>query len=81
MSLQKHDLVHEFPEHRERIHALKLNDNHFARLFAEYHETDHAVHRIESGAEAATDERLEALKVARLRLKDQLYAMIKADAA
>lgn len=81
MSLQKHDLVHEFPEHRERIHTLKLTDNHFARLFAEYHEADHAVHRIESGAEAATDERLEALKVERLRLKDALYAMIKADAA
>jgi len=35
---EKHDLIHELPEHRERIHDLKMNDHHFARLFDEYHE-------------------------------------------
>lgn len=76
--IEKHDLIHEFPEHRDRIHDLKLSNGHFARLFAEYHDTDHAVHRMETGAEAATDERLETAKRRRLALKDELYAMIKA---
>ena len=53
--LTKHDLVHEFPELRERIHALKMSDAHFARLFEQYHEVDHEVHRIETGAENTSD--------------------------
>ncbi len=75
---EKHDLLHEFPEHRERIHDLKLSDNHFARLFKEYHEVNDDVHRIESGAENTSDEYLENLKKQRLSLKDQLYEMLKA---
>lgn len=74
--IEKHDLLHDLPEHRDRIHALKLGNAHFAKLFAAYHDTDHAVHRIETGAEAASDERLEGLKRERLHLKDALYAMI-----
>ncbi|HBA36205.1 MAG TPA: GTP-binding protein [Gammaproteobacteria bacterium] len=76
MSVEKHDLVHELPEYREKIHDLKMNNAHFARLFEQYHEVDHAVHRIESGAEAAADDYLEGLKKERLALKDQLYALL-----
>lgn len=76
MSLENHSLIHEFPEHRQRIHELKTGDAHFARLFAEYDTVAHDVHRIESGAEAASDERLEALKKQRLSLKDQLFSML-----
>lgn len=59
--LEKHDLIHELPEHREWIHELKLSNAHFAKLFAEYHEVDHEVHRIETGAETTSDELLERL--------------------
>jgi uncharacterized protein YdcH (DUF465 family) len=74
----KHDLVHEFPEFRQKIHYLKLSDQHFARLFSQYHEKDHEVHRIETGAENASDDYLEERKKERLHLKDQLYAILKA---
>jgi len=77
MPLENHSLVNEFPEYRERIHQLKTSDSHFARLFDEYDVAEHAVHRIESGAEAAPDERLEALKKQRLHLKDQLFGLLK----
>lgn len=77
MAPEKHDLVHEFPEHREKIHELKTHNAHFAKLFAEYHEIDHAVHRVESGAEASSDEYLETRKKQRLALKDQLYSMLQ----
>lgn len=78
-SMAKHDLIHEFPEFRDRIHQLKLSDAHFARLFTEYHEKDHEIHRIETGAEAASDMRLEECKKERLYLKDELYAMLLED--
>ncbi len=74
---EKHDLVHELPEHRETIHELKLSNRHFARLFEEYHEVDHEVHRIETGVENTSDEYLEARKKVRLHLKDELYRMIQ----
>ncbi|MCG8669851.1 MAG: YdcH family protein [Pseudomonadales bacterium] len=76
-SLEKHDLLHELPESKEAIHTLKMNNNHFARLFEEYHEVDHEIHRIETGAENTSDEYLETKKKERLSLKDQLFAMIK----
>jgi uncharacterized protein len=76
MQIEKHDLLHEFPEHKERIHHLKMTDNHFSRLFNEYHEIDHEVHKIEEGSENTSDEYLEDLKKKRLNHKDNLYAII-----
>lgn len=77
MSLEKHDLLHELPESKQIIHDLKMNNKHFSRLFDQYHDVDHEVHRIESGAENSSDEYLETKKKERLHLKDQLYAMIQ----
>ena len=78
---EKHDLIHELPEHKEVIHELKMKNNHFARLFDEYHATDHEVHRIESGAETTADDYLELKKKERLKLKDELYQMIQKEIA
>ena len=74
---EKHDLHHEFPEFKEEIHHLKMNDSRFARLFKEYHELDHEVIRIEQGVENTTDEYLEQQKKQRLHLKDALFTMLK----
>jgi len=77
MTLEKHDLHHEFPNFRDEIHYLKMNDNHFARLFNEYHEIDQEVNRIEQGVENTSDEYLEGRKKQRLHLKDSLFVMLK----
>ncbi len=77
MSLEKHDLLREFPDNKETIHSLKMSNNHFARLFDQYHDVDHEVHRIESGIESTSDEYLETKKKHRLKLKDELYHMIR----
>ena len=77
MALEKHDLVHEFPQHKEKIHDLKISNRHFAKLFDEYHNVDHEVHRIEVGAESSSDFYLEERKKIRLNLKDQLLEMIE----
>ena len=77
MSIEKHDLIHELPEFREKIHELKISDRHFAKLFEKYHEVDHEVHHFESGAEHCSDTHLENQKKTRLNLKDQLLAILK----
>jgi uncharacterized protein YdcH (DUF465 family) len=75
--MEKHDLLHEFPLMKEKIHELKLNNVHFKKLFEAYHENDHAIHRIESGAEVSSDENLTDLRKNRLLLKDQIFAYLK----
>lgn len=77
MKVEKHDLHHEFPEYHEQIHHLKMSDLHFAKLFTQYHELDHEIHRIEHGNEVSSDDYLDQLKKQRLSLKDQLFAMLK----
>jgi uncharacterized protein len=76
MIVEAHDLHHEFPELSNKIRELKMNDRHFAKLFDEYHELDQEVRHIEEEKEAASDERLEELKLRRVALKDELYGML-----
>jgi uncharacterized protein len=75
-AMDKHDILHEFPEFKEKIHELKVSDHHFRKLFDEYHELDHQVRRIETGVEATTDEHLTELRKHRVHLKDSIYAML-----
>lgn len=75
---EKHDLLHEFPEHRQTIRNLKMSNTRFARLFDDYHQLDHEVHRIETGVENTSDDYLEERKKQRLHIKDALFAMIRA---
>lgn len=79
--VEAHDLHAEFPEYERLIHALKESDNHFRRLFDEYHEVDKEVHRIESGIENTSDEYAEECKKRRLKLKDKLFEILKSKAA
>lgn len=78
MQNESHDLVHEFPEYREKIHELKESDNHFRALFDEYHIVNKEVHRIEQGVETPSDEYTEDCKKKRLKLKDELFEILKA---
>ena len=78
MDLLNHDLAHEFPEHLEKMRALKVNDAHFARLFAEYDEDNRAIARYELGAAVINDDALEDLKKKRLKTKDEIYQRLLA---
>lgn len=75
--MDKHDLIHEFPKLKEKIHELKVSNNHFRKLFDEYHEVAHGVRRIETGVENTSDDVLNELRKNRLRLKDELYAILQ----
>lgn len=74
--LRNHDLKTEFPNKEELIHQLKMSDNHFAKLFEEYHDVNDEIHRIETGGEHTTDEVLTDLRKQRLHLKDELNAIL-----
>jgi uncharacterized protein len=73
MDLLNHDIAHEFPEHQEKIHGLKTSDAHFAKLFSDYDEDNHAIKKYELGGGAISEEALEELKKKRLSTKDQIY--------
>jgi len=78
MSHVPHELHEEFPQHGERIHALKLSDNHFARLAERYHDVNRAIHRAEAEVEPTSYDILEEMKKQRLHLKDQIATMLRA---
>jgi uncharacterized protein len=71
--MEKHDLLHEFPEHRERIHQLKVEDNHFRKLFDDYHELQNRIYNINAGIETVIEEYAHELKAKLLHLKDTIY--------
>ena len=75
---EHHDLLHELPEYKDKIHELKISNAHFAKLFDKYHEVDHEVRRIEQGIETPADDYTEEVKKKRLALKDELFQMLKA---
>lgn len=78
MFVEHHPLIKEFPEFKTAIHDLKEADDHFARLFVEYHEVDEEVVRMEEEIEPAADHIIEDAKKRRLLLKDELYAILTA---
>ena len=78
MELLNHDLAHEFPQYLEKMRALKATDAHFASLFTRYDAENQTIIKHEQGAGAITDEALEALKKKRLKIKDEIYGILKA---
>ena len=78
MSVEHHDLHHEFPELHDRIHDLKLNDAHFRRLFDEYHELTRSIEKMEDEVTPVSTQTEEQAKVRRVHLKDELYRLLTA---
>ena len=78
MTLDHHPLAKDFPEFKDKIHALKTSDAHFARLEREYEDLDKAIVRLETGIEHSSAADFEAQKLRRVALKDELYALLKA---
>lgn len=81
MSQTPVDFSQEFPEYKDHVHQLKLQDAHFARIFSEYQDCSAQLHRIAQEIETPSDDVVEQLKKQRLHLKDQLVAIIRQKAA
>lgn len=76
MTIEHHDLVHEFPHLRDRIHELKIGNNHFRRLFDEYHELTNGIENMEAEINPVATHTEEEAKIRRVHLKDELYKML-----
>ncbi len=74
--MEKHDLLHEFPEYQEKIHDLKISDTHFRKLFNDYHELERHVQKINTGEEVVIDEFAHELKAKLLFKKDEIYSYL-----
>jgi uncharacterized protein YdcH (DUF465 family) len=70
------DLAHEFPEFKDAIHNLKISDAHFARLYEDYNELCKSIYRAEQRIDLVSEEAEEALRKDRVKLKDELYAIL-----
>ncbi len=71
-----HELQAEFSEDGPLIERLTRTNYQFRRLAARYDEINSNINRIEIGAEPTSDEVLERLKKRRLKLKDDIAAML-----
>ena len=74
--MEKHDLHHELPEFNDQIHELKTTNNHFRKLFDDYHIVNKEIHRLEASG-VFTDSELTILRQRRLNLKDELVSIIE----
>ena len=75
-----HGLHEEFPQAASKISKLKIGDAHFARLADRYEHLNREIHRIETDVEPSSDEVLEKLKKERLKLKDEIWSMLRSAA-
>ncbi|WP_275547225.1 MULTISPECIES: YdcH family protein [unclassified Pseudomonas] len=77
MHVDHHPLVHDFSEDREALQRLRQEDALFARQAEEYEALDKRICRIEDGIELLDDVSLQALKLNRVALKDELARQLK----
>ncbi|MCI2400757.1 DUF465 domain-containing protein [Aliiroseovarius subalbicans] len=78
MSHTPHELPEEFPEHAEKMIALKQSDSHFAKIYADYHEINEQVHRAEDNIEPTDQFHEEDMRKQRALLKDEIYRILSA---
>jgi uncharacterized protein YdcH (DUF465 family) len=77
MSHVPHELAAEFPEAVDKMHALRAEDAHFARLADRYHEVNRAIHRAETDVEPCSDAHATEMRRERMRLKDEIAARLR----
>ncbi|GKX49944.1 YdcH family protein [Budvicia aquatica] len=67
-----------FPEYRNLITQLKVDNPRFCTLFQRHNQLDHEVRRAEQKPGALYDNDIMQMKKEKLRLKDELYKILKA---
>ena len=78
MTIEHHYLIHEFPALRDRIHELKISNEHFRKLFDEYHALTNTVEQMQAEVIPVATHTEEDAKLRRVHLKDELYKMLVA---
>lgn len=78
MSNRPHELGEDFPGAHDRIHALKTQNAHFARLVEEYHAVNAEVHQAETLVRPTDPTEETRLRKKRAMLKDEIARMLAA---
>ncbi|MDM1292375.1 YdcH family protein [Acinetobacter indicus] len=66
-----------FPEFRELMQQLREDNPHFARLFEDHEHLDRKISQLELDPVHQINDDIEALKRKKLKLKDQIYQLLK----
>jgi uncharacterized protein len=77
MYILPHDVDHEFPEYSRLIHELKDRDGRLAELLDEYERVNAEIVDIEENEKPFHDFQFEDMKKRRLRLKDDIYLILR----
>jgi len=77
MTNTPNELAEQFPQAVEKMHELKANDAHFAKLHDDYHELNRAIHRAETDVEPTDDFHLEDMRKQRLALLDEISPYLR----
>jgi len=77
MAHTPHELAEDFPGEHDKIAKLRAENAHFAKLADEYHEINRAIHRAETDVEPTDDVHMTDMRKLRMRLKDQIAAMLQ----
>lgn len=77
MLSEHHDIDHEFPEFHEQLETLMASDAKFAEQVKKHDQLDTEIRKLEERGQPVADERIEAMKFERARLKDQVYTRLR----
>ncbi|MEE1673979.1 DUF465 domain-containing protein [Agarivorans aestuarii] len=78
---ENHALIFEFPEHRDKIHQLKVADSDFNALAKRYHQLDHKIRGLEATQVPAEDQYFMQMKLQRVQLKQQIFGILSQPAS
>ena len=77
MTATPHALPEAFPDHVETLHRLRQENAHFAKLADRYDALNEQIHKAETNIEPTDDFHMEDLRKQRLRLLDEMAAMLR----
>ena len=77
MQILPHDLDHEFPEFSGLMHELRDRDPQLGHLFSQYDRVNGAIVDIEENDKVFQDAEFEEMKKERLRIKDEIYSLLR----
>jgi hypothetical protein len=69
-------IAEEFPEFGDKIHKLKLENNHFHKLHDQFEVVSKAIARSEARIDLLSEIEEEKLRKERLKLKDEIYSLL-----
>lgn len=77
MYILPHDVDHEFPEFSQLIHELKDRDGRLAELLDEYERVNAEIVDIEENDKPFQEFQFEDMKKRRLKVKDEIYFILR----